>query len=102
MDERGSFMPGLFTLGLTLLFATWAAYAFSGARLLPRLPLLKAGLVGIGSIYTLRGLVLFPQLVWLFSGFAAAVPPRQLAFSLVSLFIGLTHLIGTQQAWRDL
>jgi hypothetical protein len=102
LAERGAVTPSLITLGLTLMFGVWAAYAFSGAGLLGRLPLLRTGLVTIGMIYTLRGLLLGPQLVWFFSGQRAAVPPRQLAFSAAALITGLAYLVGVQRAWARL
>ena len=102
LADQGSPTPSLVTLGLTLLFATWAVYAFSGAGLLRRLPLLRTGLITIGLIYTLRGLLLGPQIVWFFSGHAATVPPRQLAFSAAALLTGLAYLVGTQKAWTRL
>lgn len=98
LAEQGSATPTLITSGLTLVFGVWAAYAFSGAGLLRRLPLLRTGLITIGLIYTLRGLLLGPQMMWSFSGHSAAVPPRQLGFSAVALFIGLAYLVGTQRA----
>ena len=99
--ERGFIYPALVTLVLTLIFALWAAYAFSGAGLIPKLPLLRTALVMIGSIYTLRGLALIPQL-WLFVRSEGEIPPRHLFFSAVSLLIGLAYLLGTRLAWRDL
>ena len=102
MAEQGSATPGLITFGLTLLFAVWAAYAFSGAGLLRRLPLLRTGLITIGLVYTLRGVLLGPQLVWFFSGHRADVPPRQLAFSAAALVTGLAYLVGTHRAWARL
>lgn len=101
LAEQRSPMPGLVTAGLTVLFAVWAAYAFSGAGLLRQLPLLKTGLIVIGSIYTLRGLALGPEVVWFYSGHRA-VPPRELLFSAVSLLTGLAYLVGTRQAWGHL
>ena len=63
MAEQGSMTPTLLTLGIAAMLAIWAAYAFSGAGLLPRLPLLRTGLVVISTIYLVRGLVLIPALV---------------------------------------
>ena len=102
LAEQGSARPGLITFGLALMFAVWAAYGCSGAGLLRRLPLLRTGLITIGIIYTLRGLLLGPQMVWFLSGHRSAVPPRQLAFSAAALVIGLAYLIGTQRAWARL
>ena len=99
LAERGYPTPALITVGLTGMFIVWAAYAFSGAGLLRRLPLLRPALVTIGLVYTLRGLLLGPQVVWFLSGYEAAVPPRQLVFSAAALLTGLAYLAGTRSAW---
>ncbi len=57
---RGDWTPALITLAITAVLLMWAAYAFSGAGTLPRLPLLRTGLVTITAIYLLRGLILVP------------------------------------------
>ena len=102
LAEQGSATPTMITLGLTLVFGVWAAYAFSGAGLLRRLPLLGPALITIGLVYTLRGLLLGPQVVWFFSAQRAAVPRRQLAFSAAALLTGLAYLVGTHRAWARL
>lgn len=101
MAERGSLVPAAITLGLTALFATWAAYAFSGATLIRALPFLKVVLVSIGSIYTLRGLALVPQIVVFLSSADAPFPPRHLFFSAVSLLTGVLYLWGAVRTWRQ-
>jgi hypothetical protein len=45
-------------LVVTMVFAVFGLYALAGANTIRRLPLLRAGLVAIGLIYTLRGLYL--------------------------------------------
>ncbi|MEO8360437.1 MAG: hypothetical protein ABI672_10440 [Vicinamibacteria bacterium] len=100
MADRGALSPIVITLGLTAMFAVWAAYACSGARLLPPLPLLRPVLIGIGSIYTLRGLVLIPQIVLFATRGATAVAPRHLFFSAVSLTLGVAYLLGTKLGLR--
>jgi hypothetical protein len=98
MAELGSPVPSLITAALVAVFAVWAAYAFAGAGLIARPPLLRTGLVAIGLIYTARGLVAVPQLLWILSGGSI----RHLLFSLASLAIGLAYLAGTRQAWATL
>jgi hypothetical protein len=99
--EAGSAMPAVLTLALATIFAAFALYAFAGAGRLRRPPLLRTGLVAIAAIYTLRGLALIPELVQLARG-SAAVLPRQLVFSAVSLTIGLLYLAGTALLWPRL
>lgn len=98
MAERGSMTPTLLTLGIAAILALWAAYAFSGAGLLPRLPLLRTGLVVISAIYLLRGLALIPAL--LING--ADVMPFMLWSSLIVLVYGIVHAVGTWTAWPHL
>jgi hypothetical protein len=90
--ERGSAIPALLTTGIVLLFAAWAAYAFSGAGILRPVPLLRTGLVLIAFVYMLRGLLLEPELVGLTRGTLRAA--RAAAFSAVSLGLGLVHVAG--------
>jgi hypothetical protein len=92
--------PDLMSAGLTLIFAAFGAYALSGAGRIRRLPLLRVALVLIGAVFTLRGLVLFPQLVQLAAGDGA--PPRMAVFSLVSLVTGVAFLAGTRSRWSRL
>jgi len=98
MAEQGSMTPTLLTLGIAAILAIWAAYAFSGAGLLPRLPLLRTGLVVISTIYLLRGLALIPALV--ING--ANVMPFILWSSLIVLVYGTAYAVGTWTAWPHL
>lgn len=98
MAEQGSMTPTLLTLGIAAILAIWAAYAFSGAGLLPRLPLLRTGLVVISTIYLVRGLVLIPALVIN----RGDVLPFVLWSSLIVLVYGLAYTIGTWAAWPSL
>lgn len=98
MAERGSPVPTLVTLGIAAVLAVWSAYAFSGAGLIARLPLIRTTLVLISAVYLLRGLVLVPALVLNFGG----VTPFVLWSSLIVLVYGLAYAIGTWLAWSSL
>ena len=98
MAEQGSMTPTLLTSGIAAILAIWAAYAFSGAGLLPRLPLLRTGLVVISAIYLLRGLALIPALLIN----RGDVMPFVLWSSLIVLVYGLAYAIGTWTAWPHL
>ena len=86
----GRTAPHLITLCIAALLAVWAAYAWSGAGALPRLPLLRPALATITGIYLLRAAAL-PLLFRI-------MPDRSPAFliwsSLVVLLIGGLHLLG--------
>ena len=97
--ERGELRPALVTAAIAAVLAIWACYAFSGAGLIARLPLLRIALPAITAVYLLRGMVLFfPD--------ALRRPDLSPAFllwsSLVVLAIAAIHAIGTWQAWSTL
>lgn len=98
MAERGSLTPTLVTLGIATVLAVWAAYAFAGAGLIPRLPLMRTALVLISAVYLLRGLVLIPALVLNPGG----VTPFVLWSSLIVLVYGVCYVVGTWVAWPAL
>ena len=99
--EAGSLLPAIQALGLTALFSACALYAFAGAERFRALPLLRTVLVASGGIYTLRGLAVFLQAGLLLSS-PGSLPLREVAFSLISLIIGLTYLDGARRGWRRL
>ena len=96
--EAGSARPVLITLGIASVLLVWALYAFSGAGLIRRLPLLRTGLVAISTVYLLRALAPIPMLF--------AKPQLVDAFvwwsSLVVLVYGACHAVGTWKAWPHL
>jgi hypothetical protein len=99
MAEAGSATPAILTFIIALLLGVMAAYAFSGAGLIPRLPLLRTGLVAITAVYLARGLVILAP-------GALRRPDLTATFmiwsSLIVLLFGVIHLIGTWKAWPSL
>ena len=96
--QSGSVRPTLITIAIASVLATWAAYAFSGAGLIQRLPLLRTGLVAISAIYLARSLVVVPILLLR----PAMTSPFLLWSSAIVLVFGLAHGIGTWTAWTGL
>jgi hypothetical protein len=104
MAEAGSPIPALVTLGIAAVLSTFAAYAFSGAGIIGRLPFLKIGVLAVGGVYTLRGLFLFPCLI-----VAVISPqdldPKEVVFASVALAIGVAYLAGgsmvRKRVWAD-
>ena len=95
--ERGSPVPVVITLGIAGLLSVWAAYAWAGAGLSPRLPLMRAALLAITAVYLLRGLMLPAAL-------AAGMKPDAFGWwsSLIVLGYGAIHAVGTWRAWPEL
>jgi hypothetical protein len=74
----------------------WALYAFSGAGLILRLPLLRTALILISAVYLLRAFALLPTLILrpeLLDTFAVVS-------SLIVLVYGLAYSIGTRARWQ--
>ncbi len=93
MAAQGSFMPSVVTFCLAGVFVGFGAYALSGAGILRPLPLVKLGLIMIGSVYTLRGLIVVLDIFRLVRG--DGYPLRQTVFSAVALAIGVVYLVGS-------
>ncbi|MBC7986719.1 MAG: hypothetical protein H7X93_08630 [Sphingomonadaceae bacterium] len=94
--ERGELTPHLITLGIVAILASWAAYAFAGAGLIRRLPLMRTALVAISAVYLLRGLVIVPML------FLAEPTRFGIWSSLIVLTYGIAYAGGTWRAWPTL
>jgi len=96
--EQGSLTPALVTAAIAGVLLAWALYAFSGAGIIRRLPLLRTALVLISAIYLVRAFVLLPLLI--------LRPDRADTFAIVSSLIvlayGLAYAIGTWSAWPQL
>lgn len=96
--ERNSVKPTLITLSVAAMLAVWSAFAFSGAGVIGRLPLLRPALLAITSIYLLRALAL-PILFKI-------MPDRSARFlvwsSAIVLAFGAVHAIGVIRGWNAL
>lgn len=97
MAERGSPRPTLITIAIALILFVWAAYAFAGAGLIRRLPLMRTALVTITAIYLLRGMILFPALA---AGTQA--DPFIVWSSAIVLVYGIVYAAGTWRSWSFL
>jgi hypothetical protein len=97
--EGGSSVPAVMCIVVAALLGVWGLYALAGAGKFRPLPLLRTGIVVIGTIYLLRGLLGIPQLVWVLNGRNVA-PLRYLLFSLVSGVTGVLYLAGLARLRR--
>lgn len=98
MAEQGMWQPAIITLGIALVLAIWAWFAFAGAGLTWKPPLLRIGLIAISAVYLLRGLILFPMLLFV----SDKVNAFAVWSSLIVLLYGLFYAIGTWKAWPSL
>ena len=93
--------PTIVTLVIASILAGWGLYAWSGAGIIFKLPLLKTILVLITAVYLIRGVA------GLFAPFVTSDPvvrQNSITFWLVSSVIcciyGTYYLLGTKKLWR--
>lgn len=91
--ESGRLYPAFITSIIALILFIWAAYALSGAGLLPPLPFLKLILSLITAAYLLRGSLIF----WLVFFDRSKITPFLCWSSIICLFYGIVHLYGVFQ-----
>jgi hypothetical protein len=97
-SARGLLTPTLITLFIAAVLAVWAAYAFSSAGWLPRLPLTRTALVAISTVLLLRGLGVPLMTAWrpdLSTTFIATTAVIVTAY-------GAVFATGTVLAWTRL
>jgi hypothetical protein len=103
MAEQGSLKPTIITALIALVLFVWGLYAWSGAGLIPALPLMKIALVSITSIYLLRGL---GGLVAPFVSDHPQVKENSTRFwiisSVICLLFAFVHIQGLVNKWPQL
>ena len=103
--ERGSVVPALWACGIAGVLAGWAAYAWAGAGLIRRLPLLRPALLAITAVCLVRGLLIVPAAAaWLGGAarFGRWSPEFMVWSSLAVLAMGVAYAVGTWRAWPAL
>jgi putative oxidoreductase len=100
LARHGSPVPPLVTFLIAAVFAAFGFCALSAAGRAPRLPQLRIILIFICAVYLLRGLVVVPELLLYLH--TSDIPGRALAFSLISLVIGIVYTVGLALRWPAL
>ena len=102
LASQGDPYPTIVTLVIASILTGWGLYAFSGAGVIFKLPLLKTCLVLITTIYFVRG---FAGLVVPFLTSDPVVHQNSITFWFVSSIIccvyGAFYLLGTVKLWRQ-
>ncbi len=96
LAEIGSPQPALITLGIASALSAAAAYAFSGAGILPRLPLLIPALLTICGIFALRAAALPLMLTHM----SDRSPTFLYWSSVVVLVFAIVHGVGIWLNWH--
>ena len=100
MADAGDPMAAIVTAAIAGMLALWAAYAFSAAGLLPRMPWPKLALSAIATIYLLRGLAGIG--VALFVAKTEQGAPFWWWSSAICLGLGALHAWGLSRVWARL
>ncbi|HSP44489.1 MAG TPA: hypothetical protein VLO30_00720 [Chthoniobacterales bacterium] len=105
MARAGVLYPAIFCLVVAALLLLCATYAFSGAGVFRRLPLLRAGLSLIGWVFILRGIVFIPLAVWRPEILARVcnsygIDSFLVVTSVISLGTGIGYVLGAREAGR--
>ena len=96
--ERGAMFPTVITLFIATGLFVWAAYAFSAAGLIVRLPLARTALVAICAVLLIRGLGAPLMHLW-----RPDLSPLFLyVSSAIVTVLGVIFTVGTWQAWATL
>jgi hypothetical protein len=88
--------------GAALILVIFGLYALSGARRFPRLPLLRLGLIGISSLYLLRGAFIILTALTLFGVLEGETLTQGVISHLVFLAAGIAYAVGTVLCWKEL
>ncbi len=88
--------------GAALILALFGLYALSGAGTIRPLPLLRLGLIGISSLYLLRGLFIILTVLELFGVLKGEILTQGVISHVVFLAAGIVHAVGTVLNWKEM
>ena len=94
----------LFLIGeaAALVLVLFGLYALSGAGVIRRLPLLRLGLIGISSLFLLRGLFVVFSVLAILGILEGQLLIQGEISTLVFLAAGIAFAVGTVLNWRDM
>ncbi|WP_444944938.1 hypothetical protein ACJJIK_09950 [Microbulbifer sp. ZKSA006] len=96
LAESGHPYPTIVTSIISAVLLLCAAYAFSGAGLILRLPLIRLGLIIISALLLVRALGFY----FIMPAFPDNSPTFWLISSGICLILGLTYALGLKQRWH--
>jgi hypothetical protein len=92
----------LFGGGAALVLVVFGLYALSGAGSIRRLPLLRLGLIGISTVFLLRGLFVVLTILVLVGVLEGELLIQGEISTLIFLAAGIAYAVGTALNWKDL
>jgi hypothetical protein len=88
--------------GTALILVIFGLYALSGAGRFPRMPLLRLGLIGISSLFLLRGLFFILTVLTLLGVLKGEILIQGEISTLVFLAAGIAYAVGTVLNWKEM
>jgi len=88
--------------GAALILVIFGLYALSGAGSIRHLPLLRLGLIGISSLYLLRGLFFILTVLTLLGIIKGEILLQGVISDLVFLATGIAYAVGTVLNWKEM
>lgn len=88
--------------GAALIFAVFGLYALAGAGSIRHLPLLRLGLIGISSLYLLRGLFIILAVLTILGILQGENSFQGVISHLVFLGAGIAYAVGTVLNWGQM
>lgn len=104
LAAAGSPYPAVITAGIALVLGIWALYAFSGAGVIRRLPLLRLALTLIAGVYLVRGILGIPIVMLMNDPYANQLRARMtfmVVSSVICIFLGLCYAMGAALNDKD-
>jgi len=104
LAARGSIYPAIVTACIAAVLGVWALYAFSGAGLIRRLPLLRLALTLIAAVYLARGILGVPVVLLMDDVYTNQLKGRMtfmVVSSLICVVLGLCYGVGAARIWRQ-
>jgi hypothetical protein len=94
----------LFLLGeaAAMILAIIGLYALSGARIIIRMPLLRFGLIGISSLFLLRGLFIIITILEIVGILKGEILAQGVISHIVFLTAGILFAVGTIMNWKEM
>ena len=97
MSEEGSIYPTVITCIIAIILAIWSTYAFSGAKVVRKLPLTKVVLSLVALVFLARGLLGIPVVIYSDSSYLSELTESMMFMvvsSLICLIIGSCYGLG--------
>jgi putative oxidoreductase len=97
MSEEGSIYPTVITCIIAIILAIWSTYAFSGAKVVRKLPLTKVVLSLVALVFLARGLLGIPAVIYSDSSYMSELAESMMFMvvsSLICLIIGSCYGLG--------